>query len=301
MGSSQIYVQKALTAAGEWVARGLMVNRCMPKSVGSFTDIRYAEDSRKQSVDVLIPYGEPPYPVLVFVHGGSFHFVDKKTYRRLCSVFASYGFLVINADYRLAPRYTFPSQFSDVGRSVRWAFDNARRFGGDPERIFIGGDSAGACLVAAYATANGNRKLMDALSIDEGVPRENLRGLLLFYGLYDFETVLDTGFSQIEPMARGFLGTDPQVYRERAEVASSIRHLDERFPPSLLVSGEEDMLHSETVAFQKALERIGVEHETVYIEKSWYPAGAHGFVMAFFLPSAKRATSSAVRFLKKHS
>jgi acetyl esterase/lipase len=93
MGSSQIYVQKALTAAGEWVARGLMVNRCMPKLVGSFTDIRYGDTSRKQSVDIFLPYGEPPYPVLVFVHGGSFHFVDKKTYRRLCSVFASNGFL----------------------------------------------------------------------------------------------------------------------------------------------------------------------------------------------------------------
>lgn len=301
MGSSQIYVQKALTAAGEWIARGLMVNRCMPKPVGSFTNIRYADDSRKQSVDVLIPYGEPPFPVLVFVHGGSFHFVDKKTYRRLCSVFASHGFLVVNVDYRLAPRYTFPSQFSDIGKAIRWAFDNARRFGGDHERMFLGGDSAGACLVSVYAAANGKRELMDALSIDEGIPRENLRGLLLFYGLYDFETVLETGFYQIEPMARGFLGTDPQVYSDRAEVASSIRHLDERFPPSLLVSGEEDMLHSETVALEKALERLGVDHETVYIEKSWYPAGAHGFLMAFFLPSAKRATNIAVRFLEEHS
>jgi acetyl esterase len=296
-----MYIQKALTAVGEWIARILIVNRRLPKAVGIFTDLRYGTDSRKQSVDVYIPYGEPPYPVLVYVHGGSFHFVDKKTYRRLCSVFASNGFLVISADYRLAPAHTFPQQFSDVGSAVRWAFDNAGRFGGDPGRMFLGGDSAGACLVSAYATANGKRELMDALSIDEGIPRESLSGILLFYGLYDFETVLDTGFAQIAMLAHGFMGADPAVYRRRAAVASSIRHLDSRFPPSLLVSGVEDLLHSETVAFEKELARVGVEHETVYVDRSWYHGGAHGFLMAFFLPSARRATSAAVRFLKEHS
>jgi acetyl esterase/lipase len=296
-----MYIQKALTAVGESIARILIVNRRLPKAVGRFTDLRYGPDSSKQSVDVYIPYGEPPYPVLVYVHGGSFHFVDKKTYRRLCSVFASNGFLVINADYRLAPAHTFPDQFSDVGRAVSWAFDNAGRFGGDSTRIFLGGDSAGACLVSTYASANGKRELMDALSIDKGIPHESLRGILLFYGLYDFDTALDTGFSQIETMAHGFMGADPLVYGRRASVASSIRHLDERFPPSLLVSGEEDLLHSETVAFQQELERVGVEHETVYIGKSWYHGGSHGFIMAFFLPSARRATGAAVRFLKEHS
>lgn len=295
-----MYIQKALTAAVEWIARILVVNRMMPKAVGIFTDLRYGPESGKQSVDVYIPYEEPPYPVLVYVHGGSFHFVDKKTYRR-CSVFASNGFLVINADYRLAPAHTFPEQFSDVGRAVRWAFDNAGRFGGDSKRMFLGGDSAGACLVSAYASANGKRELMDALSIDKGIPNESLRGILLFYGLYDFDTALDTGFSQIETMAHGFMGADPLVYEQRASVASSIRHLDEQFPPSLLVSGEEDLLHPETVAFEKELERVGVEHETIYIEKSWYHGGSHGFLMAFFLPSARRATSAAVRFLKDHS
>ncbi len=301
MKTLRMYIQKALTAVGERIARILIVNRRLPKAVGIFTDIRYGTDLRKQRVDVYIPYGEPPYPVLVYIHGGSFHFVDKKTYRRLCSVFASNGFLVINADYRLAPRNTFPKQFSDVGRAVRWAFDNAGRFGGDSNRMFLGGDSAGACLISAYASVNGKRELMDALSIDEGIPRESIRGILLFYGLYDFETVLDTGFSQIEVMAHGFMGADPLVYGQRASVASSIRHLDAQFPPSLLVSGEEDLLHSETVAFEKELERVGVEHETVYIGKSWYHGGSHGFIMAFFLPSAKRATNAAVRFLKAHS
>lgn len=296
-----IYVQKALTAIGEWVARILVVNRRMPKAVGIFTDIRYGTESKKQRVDVYVPNGEPPYPVLAYVHGGSFHFVDKKTYRRLCSVFASNGFLVISADYRLAPAHTFPEQFIDVGRAVRWASDNAGRFGGDSERMFLGGDSAGACLVSAYAAANGRRELMDALSIDEGIPRESVRGILLFYGLYDFETVLDTGFSQIDTMAHGFMGADPLVYRQRALVASSIRHLDAQFPPSLLVSGEEDKLHSETVAFQEELERLGVEHVAFYVGKSWYHGGSHGFLMAFFLPSARRATIAAVRFLKAHS
>lgn len=296
-----MYIQKAVTAVGEWTARILVVNRRMPKAVGIFADMPYGTESRKQRVDVYIPYGEPPYPVLVYIHGGSFHFVDKKTYRRLCSVFASNGFVVVSVDYRLAPAHIYPAQFSDVGRAVRWAFENASRFGGDPARMFLGGDSAGACLVSAYAAANGKRELMDALSIDDGIPSASVRGILLFYGLYDFDTVLDTGFSQIETMAHDFMGTDPNVYRQRASVASSIRHIDAGFPPALLVSGDEDLLHSETVAFEEELTRVGVEHETVYIEKSWYNGGAHGFLMAFFFPSAKRATSAAVRFLKAHS
>jgi acetyl esterase len=301
MNTLQLYIQKAQTAVAERIGRVLVVNRRMPKHVGLFTDIPYGTDSKKQRVDVYIPFGEPPYPVLVFVHGGSFHFVDKKTYKRLCSVFASNGFLVISADYRLAPAHKFPDQFSDTGKAVRWAYDNARRFGGDTTRMLLSGDSAGACLISAFAAANGKRELMDALSMDEGIPPESVLGIMLFYGLFDFETVLGTGFPQIADLAHSFMGDDPEVYRQRAAAASSIRHLDSRFPPTLLVSGDEDLLHPETVAFEKELERLGVEHETVYVEKSWYHGGSHGFLMYFFMPSTKRATSAAVSFLKSHA
>ena len=63
--------------------------------------------------------------------------------------FAEAGYLVVNVDYRLAPEAPFPGPFDDCVFAVRWAAQNAARFGGDAKRLAVGGDSAGGNLTAA--------------------------------------------------------------------------------------------------------------------------------------------------------
>jgi acetyl esterase len=263
------------------------------------SDVRYGADSGLQALDVIVPNGEPPFPVLVYMHGGGFHGKDKKEYSYMVRRFAREGYVVFNINYRLAPEYLFPCAFEDVSRAIRWVHHNAGSYGGDNHRMFLTGDSTGAYLAAVYAEALQSPRIMSSLSMEEGIPPQHLLGLLLFYGTYDLDTVLETGFPMIEVMCHGYFGSDPRVYAARAEIASPARHVTGSFPPSLLISGEKDGLHPQSVAFDKALTEAGVPHKALFFSREEHPLAlhSHGFATFPFLRCARIAWKEAFAFL----
>lgn len=292
----RIYLTKAWSAFMEMLGRTFLFNLDSPPVWGVVRDVRYGgSDRRKNTLDIFFPEGQPPYPVLVFVHGGGFHFMDKKSYARVSRRFASAGYLVFNINYRLAPRHPFPAAFEDVGRAVRFAYDNAPRLGGDSGCMFMGGDSAGAYLTAMYGAALPDPRLQAGLSIEDSIPPESMKVLLLFYGAFDLENVLTTGFPKIEMMSRGFMGGDPATYAERAEKGSPARRATASLPPSFITSGERDKLHSESAAFDRVLDDLGVHHRTLFFDRKYL--AVHGFLMAPFLRCSKMAFADAIEFM----
>lgn len=293
-----IYLHKAVSAVMEWFGRHVIFNRFPPPVGAVHRDIPYDDlERRKQSLDVIVPAGSPPYPVFIYIHGGGFHGMDKKSYTRICKCFAARGCLVFNVNYRLAPAAGFPEQFADIGNAIRWAYDNAEEYGGDNSRVFMGGDSAGAYFSSMYAAAVKKPELLGELSIREGVPAECVKGLLLFYGAYDMEDVLATGFPLIKRLSEGFFGEDPELYRQRAQVASPARHVGSDYPSSFLFSSEKDPLHSESVAFEQILNGAGVPTRTLYFSKNEHPLAIHGFLSAFFLRCSRESMREALGFL----
>lgn len=95
---------------------------------------------------------EKDAPMLVFLHGGGFVFGDLDTHDAPCRVLRRHGGMhVLSVEYRLAPEHPFPAAVEDARAALRWAHDHARDLGADPERVGIGGDSAGANLSAVVA------------------------------------------------------------------------------------------------------------------------------------------------------
>lgn len=94
-------------------------------------------------------------PILVFVHGGAFVRGDKNVtgelYGNVPTWFARQGYLGINLEYRLAPDAPYPAGAEDVALAVSWIRANARAQGGDPDRLYLMGHSAGGTHVASYA------------------------------------------------------------------------------------------------------------------------------------------------------
>src|SRR5512134_273883 len=158
------------------------------------------------TADVVVPPGQGPHPVLVYLHGGGWVCGSPKTHRKLAHRFAEAGYLVFNVDYRLAPEHPFPTPFEDCLAAVRWAHRETARFGGDPARLAVGGDSAGGNLSAAVAAA---------LAGDPARPK----AALLIYGVFDFGTFGDVslvagadaqaaaiGRDMVEMMVGAYLG-----------------------------------------------------------------------------------------------
>jgi acetyl esterase/lipase len=126
-----------------------------PKDGVSVTaDQAYGADPQ-QKLDVYEPRGAKDLPVVVFVHGGALTTGDKNVNKEISAnalyYFARRQFLGINANYRLAPKSAYPAAAQDIGGVVGWIKENAKRFGGDPQRIYLVGRSSGALHVATWA------------------------------------------------------------------------------------------------------------------------------------------------------
>ena len=157
-------------------ASAALLNEDLP-DVGAFqASIPYREaDGRQLTLDVIRPKGAGPFPVLVYIHGGAWVWGSPATHRKLTFRLAQQGFLVFSVDYRLAPEHPFPAAFHDCIHAVHFAAHNAGRWDGDPGRIVLAGDSAGANLAAATAID---------LAGTPGTPTVAAVGLI--YGVFDF-------------------------------------------------------------------------------------------------------------------
>ena len=252
-------------------------------------------EGARVTADILVPDRPGPYPVLVYLHGGGWVAGSPRTHRKLAARFAEAGNLVVNVDYRLAPEAPFPKPFEDCVFAVRWAAQNAARWGGDPKRLAIGGDSAGGNLSAAVAAH---------LAGDPSAPK--LRAALLIYGAFDFEALANAepdGPPGADPeaaralrdsMIYGYLGKNPAASLLRDPRVSPV-HAAAKLPPSFLLCGTADALLAHQKALVAGLERAGVSHESVIVEGM-----PHGFAQMEFLPPAADSIRKMIGFLARH-
>lgn len=111
-----------------------------------------ARDGQALEVRLYTPEGLPdgPAPALLFAHGGGWFQCSLAVYDGPCRALANAsGCVIVAVGYRLAPEHPFPVPLHDVADAWQWLQDNAERLGLDPQRLAIGGDSAGGNLAAA--------------------------------------------------------------------------------------------------------------------------------------------------------
>lgn len=181
-------------------------------------------DLPRQKLDVYTPdAAKSPAGVVVFFYGGDWRSGEKGDYRFVAQALTSEGFVAVLPDYRHYPQTTFPGFVEDGARAVRWAHDNAARFGGDPRRLFVMGHSAGA-HVAALLTLDPH------YLADVGLDRNVIRATAALAGPYDFKP--RTADLAVFGAAGPELALDPRT--------QPIHFADGRAPPMLLVHGSAD-------------------------------------------------------------
>jgi len=127
-------------------------------------DLRYGDHPRHR-LDVHSAGGtQAGAPVFLFVHGGGFVRGDKHDpgtprYDLVGAWAVRHGWVGVTMTYRLAPEHTWPSGAQDVAAAVAWIRENIAGYGGDPEKIVVAGNSAGAVHVASFVTGQGGGSL----------------------------------------------------------------------------------------------------------------------------------------------
>ncbi len=177
-------------------------------------------DGPRRTLDVYAPQpSRKPAPVVVFFYGGAWRIGMKQWHRHIGSALAAQGLLVMIPDYRQYPEVRFPAFMNDAAASVAWARGNAARFGGDPNRLFLMGHSAGGQIAALLA--------LDATYLRAvGMAPGDICGVIGLAGAYDLQPASPAEFPAI-----------PAAEWERSR---PVNHVTPQAPPMLLLTGQAD-------------------------------------------------------------
>lgn len=239
------------------------------------------------------PLGSLPaerLPLLLWFHGGGWTVGDLASYDVLCRELANgAGCAVLSIGYRLAPEHKFPAAVEDACFAVRWAAANADLLAIDPDRMAVGGDSAG-----------GNLATVAALLLRD-LGGAALRFQLLVYPATDQRGLRDSHARYAE----GYLLTQPAIRRfQAAYLSSEAQRSDWRaspllapdlagLPPALVLAAEYDPLVDDCLAYRERLQASGVEADW-----SCYAGMVHGFfTLGGFLDDGNRAVAEAAAAL----
>ncbi|WP_328917643.1 MULTISPECIES: alpha/beta hydrolase [unclassified Streptomyces] len=263
-----------------------------PRPLHEVTDRQLPGPGGDLPVRIYRPSGERPLPALLYFFGGGWALGSIETSDALCRVLAEeVGCLVVTVGYRLAPEHPFPAAVDDCHAALRWVAAHAGELGADPDRLAVGGDSAGGNLAAAVtllARADGDIALAGQLLVypntdqraDDGSMRDNDDPWLFNH-------------HSVAWYARHYLA-DPEDAAD--PLASPLRAKDlSGLPPALVITAEYDPLRDQGEEYARRLTEEGVP-----VELSRYPGMAHGFfAMAGAVDAARTANLHAARFLRE--
>ncbi len=231
----------------------------------SFLDVQYGT-LPEQKLDVFLPdRPDGPVPVIFDIHGGGWAFGTKREGFLDGIINAIHqGYAVVAVDYRLAPAVRFPENLFDVKTAVRWARANAEKYGFDPDRFAMLGDSAGGHLTLMAGFTAGHPEYAGEQYGWAGV-RDDLQVICDMFG----PTVLDSssdaffresgvkcvrgGSSLGNVMAKCF-GSDDNLLR----LISPISYVSRNIPPTLILQGKQDSVvaYQHSTLLQQRIEEV---------------------------------------------
>jgi len=135
-----------------------------PEAVAKVVERTFPGPGGAVPIRVYIPAGQGPFPVVLYVHGGGWVIADLDTYDASPRAIANAAkAIVVSTHYRQAPEHKFPAAHEDTLAAYEWVLANAAKFGGDPKRIALVGESAGGNMAANIAIAARDKKLQAPL------------------------------------------------------------------------------------------------------------------------------------------
>jgi acetyl esterase/lipase len=203
-------------------------------------------------------------PVYVYFHGGGWTSGDKAPLTKYCASQAVDGIVVVNVNYRKATRFHMAHMLGDATTALRWVVDHIGGFGGDANRIVLGGDSAGGQIAALLAASLTHSELRDHYRLTP-IASPGVRGVVQHCSVVDFSVLFERGFVLSLNFVRILLPRrgDGLVLRTAARFLSPIEWLDSSFPPVFVTTSEQDYFYRANINFIRELRRHGVTVETL--------------------------------------
>ena len=228
-------------------------------------NIAYHPDMPRR-LDVYRPETGTGHPVIVYVYGGSWSSGNKELYAPAAQRLLPNGFVLVIPDYTLHPRAGFPRQTEEIAAALAWTLDHVADYGGDPRRVVLVAQSAGAQI-------SGLALLDPRWLAPYRRSASDVRGFVGISGVYDFEALVTyhNANKRARALLKAVLGGEGN-----AGLASPIRYVSAQTPPALLIHGDADTTVPIDVGreFHERLTASGVASEFIT-----YPGAGHADIL----------------------
>jgi len=262
-----------------------------PEPVGNVTNRSIPGPGGSIPIRIYTPKGNGPFPVVLYIHGGGWVIADLDVYDSSPRALANAaGAVIVSTHYRQAPEHKFPAAHDDTYAAYKWVLANAASIQGDPKRVAVAGESAGANMAAAIAIR----------ARDEKVQAPVHQVLVFPVATASLNTPSKKANAQAKPLNTAMLGWFGEKYLptpadgEKPTFSISKANL-RNLPPATVISAQIDPLLSETKDYADRLKAAGVS-----VDYRNYDGVTHEFFgMGAAVDKAKQAVAQAAGNLKK--
>ena len=237
-----------------------------------FADVSYAQQSDTQKLDIYLPSGKGPFPVVFYIHGGGFEIGDKQDsfgdFKGNIDAMKAANIALVSINYRKSGEAVFPAAVQDVKSAVRFVRANATKYRIDPAKIGLWGKSAGGNLALMAGLAPGKGEFSDAAALKSGTS-DQVSAIISMFGPTDFadmdaqlrangcaESYL-THNNADSPESK-YLGRQISLIPDVVARSNPIEYLNPDSPRLLLLHGEKDCTvpPEQSVTLAKAAAKI---------------------------------------------
>jgi acetyl esterase/lipase len=248
---------RSLALLGLVVFSGCAAITPPPKGESIRRDLVYAKrPTGDLHLDLYLPAGPGPHPVVMWIHGGGWKYGDK-AWMLFMRKLTQQGFAIASVQYRLSGTAKYPAQIEDCEEAFRWLRIHAAGKGLDVRNIFVAGSSAGGHLAALVA-------------LEEG--RDKVRAAAVMYPATDLTAFGDnnTRKGYLPPLLGGTVNEKYALAQE----GSPVNHVHHDSPPFLIFHGAKDELVpvAQSYELQRRLRAAGVECRLIVL-----PEEVHNF------------------------
>ncbi len=251
---------------------------------------------------------EKKLPIMLNIHGGGYVMGDKDCRTSLSSRYASLGYFVLDINYRLCPKFTFPAAVRDCVDAINYLEVLAEKYNIDLSKICITGDSAGAYYATMVTAISANPELGEKLGTKELKVKPSV--LMSFCGPYDLIASLKTvklPFNLLWDIGRCLLDNDSfELKKDFSNIdehpllnyVSPIDFVNEKWCPAFLAMSEKDVFcKGQGELLAKKLDETGIKYDTFASKKL---IDNHCFHMSFWLEISKECFAKALAFVEEN-
>ncbi|MBO3080987.1 alpha/beta hydrolase [Mammaliicoccus sciuri] len=205
-------------------------------------------------------------PVYVYIHGGGWSSSDSESNSNYHKIWRDEGYVSFSVNYRLAreDRPTWNKQIEDVNDAMKWIRDNAKKYGGDPDRIVLSGESAGGNLALVYGGK------VSQGTLDGPLPK----ALTVMYPAIDMKWTSENARFMTPFVLHGiverYIGGSLENYPNRVRAIDPTTYVNKKLPPTLIIHGEKDTMVTidGSRKYINELENLGVKNQFAEIPYS---------------------------------